>query len=142
MKKTKVFGYMMTGALSIGILGAGISAYAATDNTSTTKDTATQQKADAIIQEAKEKLAKLGVTLPARGERPDMFANLDEATKAKAKNIMDQLKAGKLTETEAKTQLAKLGVTLPARGERPDMFANLDEATKAKAEKYHGTAES
>ena len=84
--------------------------------------------------EAKSQLEKLGVTLPDKGKRPDMFANLDEATKAKAEKIMDQLKAGKLTETEAKSQLAKLGVTLPGKGERLDMFANLDAATKAKAQ--------
>ncbi|WP_205417164.1 hypothetical protein, partial [Klebsiella pneumoniae] len=43
-------------------------------------------------EQAKEKLAELGVKLPEKGKREEMFANLDGATKEKAKAIMKKAK--------------------------------------------------
>ncbi|HDX9574864.1 TPA: hypothetical protein ROY00_004491, partial [Bacillus mobilis] len=54
-----------------------------------------------------------------------------EATKEKAKSILEQEKSGKLTREQAQEELTKLGVKMP-EGKRKDMLANLDEATKEK----------
>ncbi|MCC2329328.1 hypothetical protein LKM20_29965, partial [Bacillus wiedmannii] len=67
------------------------------------------------------------------GKHGDMFANLDEATKEKAKSILEQEKSGKLTREQAKEELTKLGVELPEKEKHEDIFAGLDETTKAKA---------
>jgi polyhydroxyalkanoate synthesis regulator phasin len=109
MNKKKLFGYVVTGALSLGILGgASLPAFAA--------DTAAAPSTSAAVKHDK-------------GKR---IQNLDEATKAKVKAIFDQEKAGTITHEEAKTQLEALGLKAPA--DRPDPFANLDEATKVKAQ--------
>ncbi|SDZ39308.1 hypothetical protein SAMN04488156_1251, partial [Bacillus sp. 166amftsu] len=81
----------------------------------------------------KTKLAELGVNLPEKGKRGEMFANLDDQTKEKAKAIMKQKKAGTLTREQVKEKLAELGVNLPEKGKREEMFANLDDQTKEKA---------
>ncbi|MFJ8355411.1 hypothetical protein ACIQ69_18870, partial [Bacillus paramycoides] len=80
-----------------------------------------------------EELTKLGVKSPEKGNHKDMFAGLDEATKAKAKSILEQEKSGKLTREQAKEELTKLGVKLPEKEKHEDIFANLDAATKEKA---------
>jgi hypothetical protein len=132
---------VLTGALSVGMIGGvGTYALAATPDTNEVKqtvqalDAATQEKVQKIKEELKTQLAELGVTLPERANKGDRFANLDEETKAKAEAIMEQKKAGTITQEEAKTQLEALGVTLPERANKGDRFANLDEETKAKAE--------
>ncbi len=51
----------------------------------------------------KEKLTELGVKLPEKEKHEDMFANLDAATKEKAKAILEN----------EKKQLAELNVDLP-----------------------------
>jgi ribonuclease BN (tRNA processing enzyme) len=142
MKKKKLSGYVMVGALSVGIIGGvGTSAFATTSlETDTVKqtvgslDATTQEKVQTIKEELKAQLAKLGVTLPERGEKGERFANLDDETKAKAEAIIEKEKAGTITHEEAKAELQELGVTLPERGEKGDRFANLDDETKAKAE--------
>ncbi|MFQ3543987.1 hypothetical protein Q7A53_07860 [Halobacillus rhizosphaerae] len=53
--------------------------------------------------------------------------SLDQGTRTKAENILNQLKSGEITIKEAKTKLTDLGIKIP---EAP--FANLDEATKTK----------
>ncbi|WP_432206299.1 hypothetical protein [Bacillus thuringiensis] len=70
---------------------------------------------------------------PEKGKRKDMLADLDEATKEKAKSIFEQEKSGKLTHEQAKEELTKLGVKLPEKEKHEDIFAGLDEATKTKA---------
>jgi hypothetical protein len=68
----------------------------------------------------------------------DMFANLDEETKAKAQEILSQMNDGTITREDAEAQLAELGVELPqgrdGGGFNTDMFADLDDETKAKAQ--------
>jgi hypothetical protein len=141
MNKKKLFGYVMTGALSVGIIGGlGTSAFAASTTNTTVKqtmqklDAATQEKVDSIKEELRAQLAKIGVTLPEKGGRGDRFANLDDATKAKAEAIVEKQRAGTITNEEAKSQLEALGVTVPVRGFKGDHFANLDDATKTKVE--------
>ncbi|OAH54758.1 hypothetical protein AWH48_09250 [Domibacillus aminovorans] len=131
MKKNKLVNYVMTGALSLGVLGAaGLPALAASD---TTAGSATQEKVETIMDTLRTKLTDLGVDLPEKGAKGNLFAGLDDETKAKAEAIMEQKKAGTITEDEAKTQLKALGVTFSERGEKGDPFANLDDETKAKA---------
>ncbi|WP_176585554.1 hypothetical protein [Priestia megaterium] len=148
MKKNKMFSYIMAGALSVGVIGgAGVSAFAATNTTSSSTSTAeqavntkaslddaTKQKVESIMNDLKTQLAKLGVDLPDKGKREDILANLDATTKAKAQAIMDKEDSGKITHEEEKAQLAKLGVDLPDKGKREDILANLDATTKAKAQ--------
>jgi hypothetical protein len=165
MNKKKLFGYVLTGVLSTGIIGGlGTSVFAATTSTTSTTttasksavetkataqlDAATQAKVQKIKDDLKTQLATLGVTLPERGDKggKDKFlANLDEATKSKAQAILDKEKAGTITHEEAKTQLEALGVTLPTRGdkgEKADILANLDDATKAKAQELIDNAKT
>ncbi|WP_235816480.1 carbohydrate-binding domain-containing protein [Bacillus massilinigeriensis] len=49
------------------------------------------------------------------GDRGDMFSNLDDATREKVKNIMDQQRNGTITQEEAQKQLEALGVDIPLR---------------------------
>ena len=56
-----------------------------------------------------------------------------QATKEKAKSILEQEKSGKLTREQAKEELTKLGVKMPEKDKHKDILANLDEATKEKA---------
>ncbi|TBX72695.1 hypothetical protein E0M25_22370, partial [Bacillus mycoides] len=84
-------------------------------------------------EQVKEKLKELGVNLPEKGKHKDMFANLDEATKEKAKSILEQGKSGALTREQVKEKLKELGVNLPEKEKHEDIFTGLDEATKEKA---------
>ncbi|MGG3449841.1 hypothetical protein [Domibacillus aminovorans] len=132
MKKNKLVNYVMTGALSLGVLGAaGLPALAASD---TTTGSATQEKVETIMDTLRTKLTDLGVDLPEKDRKDDLFAGLDAKTKAKAEAIMEEQRAGTITHDEAEEQLEALGVTLLNHGEKGDLFANLDAKTKAKAE--------
>ena len=162
MNKKKLFGYVMTGALSIGLIGGYSSqAFAATESTTASNtsveqgsnvkaalDSETKQKMQAIMDELKTNLAELGVDLPtkgAKGEHGDFLADLDDATKEKAQAILDQQKEGTITKDEAQTQLTELGVDLPSKGvkgERGDFLADLDDATKEKAQALIDEAEA
>ncbi len=154
MNKKKLFGYVMTGALSLGIIGGyGAQAFAATESTTSTNtaveqasnvkstlDSETKQKMQTIMDELKTNLAQLGVDMPSKGgkgERSNFLADLDDATKEKAQAILDQEREGTITKEDAQTQLAKLGVDLPSKGDkggRGDLLADLDDATKEKAQ--------
>ncbi|KAA9028506.1 hypothetical protein [Niallia endozanthoxylica] len=143
MKKKELYALAMTGALTFGLLGTGLSAMAATNTTTASTasdkgvsviDEATKAQVQTIMEQLKADLAELGVTLPERGGKKDMFNGLDEETKTQAQAIMEQQKSGTITSEEAKAQLAELGVELPERGGKKDRFANLDEATKAQAQ--------
>ncbi|MFV2050927.1 hypothetical protein ACEWK1_26645, partial [Metabacillus sp. YM-086] len=119
----KISGLILTGVLASSIaLIAGCSSDA---ETTQTEETTTQTTEQAPEQPA--------------GNRMDMFAGLDEETKAKAEEIMIQMREGTITSEEAEAQLAELGVDLPigggaGGGPGSNMFSNLDEETRAKAE--------
>lgn len=50
---------------------------------------------------------------PGGSPRGDMFSNLDDATKTKAQEIMEQEREGKITREEAQAKLADLGISFP-----------------------------
>lgn len=56
-------------------------------------------------------------TPPEMGNRSDMFGDLDEETRAKVEEIMNQQRKGAITPEEAQTQLAELGIEIPQRRE-------------------------
>ncbi|TSI07387.1 hypothetical protein [Lysinibacillus sp. BW-2-10] len=153
MIKNKLFGYVMTGALSLGVIGGAAHAFAATEsntdatpaveqavNVKASLDETTKEKVQAIMDDLKSNLATIGVELPAKGghgPRGDFLTDLDDATKEKAQAILDQEKDGSITREEAQTQLAALGVEFPSKGNhgsRGDFLADLDDATKEKAQ--------
>jgi polyhydroxyalkanoate synthesis regulator phasin len=150
MKNNRFKAYLLTGALTLGVIGAANSPALAATNASNTAsdgfqglkvqmhqnlDDATKEKIQSIMEDTKVKLAELGVTLPQKFEKGDRFANLDDATKEKVQAIMDQVKDGSLTHEDAQKQLTELGVDLPVRGGmHGDRFANLDDTTKEKAQ--------
>lgn len=53
------------------------------------------------------------------GNPGDMFADLDEETREKVQEIMEQQREGTITREEAQAQLSELGVEFPVRGDRP-----------------------
>ena len=90
--KKKTVGYLaIAGALSFGIIGGvGVPAFAATNTptaeqaTKTVKkdlDAATKQKVKTIMDDTKKQLQELGVKLPEKEKRKEMFAGLDEQAK-------------------------------------------------------------
>lgn len=65
MNKKKLVGYVMSGALSVGVLsGIGSNVYAKTMSNSSDSSNTTQEQIQKIKAELKSKLAKLGVSLP------------------------------------------------------------------------------
>jgi hypothetical protein len=48
-----------------------------------------------------------------RGNREDMFSNLDDETREKVQSIMEQQRNGTITQEDAQAQLAELGVEIP-----------------------------
>ncbi|MGG0453890.1 hypothetical protein ABEY82_26370 [Priestia megaterium] len=154
MNKNKIFKYVMTGALSLGVIGgAGVSAFAATNSTTSSAatveqdknvkaslDEATKQKAEAIKDKLKTQLADLGVKLPEKGDKAkhdNMFTGLNDTDQEKAQTIMKQLKTGAITQEKAQTQLADLGVKLPEKGDKAkhdNMFTGLNDTDQEKAQ--------
>ena len=52
-----------------------------------------------------------------KGNRGEMFSNLDEETRTKVQSVMDQQREGTITWEEAQKQLEELGVEIPLREE-------------------------
>lgn len=48
-----------------------------------------------------------------KGNRGDMFSDLDEATRARVQEIMEKERAGEITREEAQAQLSELGIEFP-----------------------------
>ncbi|MCM3317618.1 hypothetical protein M3603_13380 [Rummeliibacillus stabekisii] len=138
MNKKKLVGYVMSGALSVGVLsGIGSNVYAKTMSNSSDSSNTTQEQIQKIKAELKSKLAKLGVSLPEPTLKNSMLANLDDATKKKAQAILDKEKDGSLSHEEAQKQLKALGVNFPehpGKGKFEAPLDNLDAATKKKAQ--------
>ncbi|MGE7090300.1 hypothetical protein ACQKII_02325, partial [Lysinibacillus sp. NPDC048646] len=143
--KSKISTYAMTGALSLGIIGGTtIPTYAAEFQKETVNvekytnlDVETQQKVNEILNDLRNELANLGVSLFSKhNEKGDKFANLDEETNTQVQEIMKQVKDGSLTQEEATIQLKELGVTLPNHTfiGKGDKFANLDEETNTQVQ--------
>jgi len=126
-------------------------------------DDATKEKAKAILdqaqagtltkEQAKSQLQELGIDMDVDFSKTThrvtvkmdaaKFDNLDDATKEKAKAILEQAQAGSLTKKQVKAQLQELGIDMDvnfskaAHGVMVKMdtskFDNLDDAAKAKA---------
>jgi hypothetical protein len=60
-----------------------------------------------------------GQNRPEMSNQGAMFADLDEETREKVQAIMEQQRAGTITQEEAQAQLAELGVEFPVRDDRP-----------------------
>ncbi len=156
-KKRKLFNYLMTGALSFGIIGGvGVSpSFAATSTGTATQvkddvypkfDEATKQKIKVIHEQVKagtltkeaaqKQLDALGVKLPMKEDRGfhGALAKLDAQTQQKVKDIFKQVKAGTLTKEAAQKQLDALGVKLPMKEDRGfhGALAKLDAQTQQK----------
>lgn len=136
MKIQKKWGTLsLAFALTLGFISsAAVSTSAATtaennqvNTTNKQLDAATKQKVDTILQKLDADLKTLGIDIPKHHPKHHLFANLDEKTKAQAKEIMKKLKAGAITREQADAQFKKLGISLPSHPK----FKNLDEKTKA-----------
>lgn len=99
-----------------------------TINDYTGLDVEKHAQASEIILQLKEQLNELGVSVGHKHSHP--FSNLDDETKEKAKEILNNLKEGTITKEEAKTQLAELGVK---HEKKHHHFEGLDNETKEKA---------
>ncbi|QED46856.1 hypothetical protein [Cytobacillus dafuensis] len=137
MNKKKLIGYVMTGVLSVGIVGGlGASAFATStqendkvkQSTNSLTDTETQER----IQKIKDELKALGITLPGQVDKDEYLANLDAATKKKLEAIAGKIKTNKLTSEEA-LEIRKQRINLPKQEKRAEKFANIDAETRAKA---------
>ncbi|GLI86621.1 hypothetical protein ANABIO32_44540 [Rossellomorea marisflavi] len=82
---------------------------------------------DLTEEEAKEKIADLGIEMP---QRPD---GMDEETHQKTHDIRDRYMAGMITKEEAQKELDELDVDFDL-DKMPDPFADLDATTKKKAQ--------
>lgn len=140
MKRNNILGaFLLTCALTLSMMfSMTIPSFTATaqDHVLTSEknsnlDAATQQKVKTVLNKLDEDLTKLGVTVPKK-PHCEMFEKLDDQTKVKVKEIMKQMKEGKITEEEGLAQLKKLGITLPKHHPKVDQFSKLDDNTKAK----------
>jgi uncharacterized caspase-like protein len=137
MNKRKLLGCVLTGALSVGIIGGmGASAFAtatqendkAKQSANDSTDTITQERIQKILDE----LQALGLTPPGKMDKDAYLATLDAATKAKLEEIAGELKSKKLTSEEA-LEIRKQRINLPKQEKKTEKFTNIDEETKAKA---------
>ncbi|MDF2606215.1 MAG: mgtE intracellular domain protein [Bacillales bacterium] len=145
MQNKRMASYIITGVITVGLLGGTIIPVFAASEAQTSKtvekkykfeqnlNAETRSKIKAIMDDAETQLKTLGVEMPQRG-RKAQFKSLDVATKEKVKVIMDKKRVGTITHEEAQKQLKDIGVEMPVRGEKADPFANLDSETKAKAQ--------
>ncbi|SOC37119.1 hypothetical protein [Ureibacillus acetophenoni] len=81
-----------------------------------------KEKAKEIINNLKEQLSKLGITIDKK------HIHLDDQSKEKVIEIFKNLHEGKISDEEAEAQLKEFGITLPKDNE----FKNMDQETKEK----------
>lgn len=114
-------------------------------------DDATKEKAKAILEQAqagsltkeqvKAQLQELGINMDVDFGKGHHFQvkmdkskmdNLDEATKEKVKSILDQMKAGTLTEEQVKAKLQELGINMEVKfGTAHSMTKGTNKVMKA-----------
>lgn len=137
MNKKKLIGCILTGVLSVGIVGGmGVSAFAAAtqendkvkQSAKDVSDTLTQER----IQKIKDELKALKITFPEEVDKDVFLANLDPATKEKLEAIAEQLKRNKLTSGEA-LEIRKQRINLPKQEKGTEKFTNIDAETRTKA---------
>lgn len=138
-RRRKILTYTLIGALSLGLVGsptvlangANVQKEPRSSEKHKKVDPETQKKVDNILNTLKSDLSGLGIS--PHNERSDVFANLDDKTKGKAKEIIRKVKDGTITKEDADKQLKALGVELRKHHDSDALFANLDDKTKAKA---------
>ncbi|MGN7403313.1 hypothetical protein ACTHO0_26030 [Cytobacillus praedii] len=137
MNNKKLIGCVLTGVLSMGIVGGmGVSAFA----TTTHENSKAKQSAEYVtntlsqedIQKIRDELKALGLTVPDQVDKNEYLANLDAATKEKLEAIAEKLKTQRLTSEEA-LELRKQRINLPKQENATDKFINIDAVTRAKA---------
>lgn len=115
-------------------------------------DEAGKEKAKAILEQAqagsltkeqvKTQLQELGIDMDVNFSKAthgvmikmdtSKFDNLDDATKEKVKSILDQMKAGTLTEEQANAQLQELGINIVVKSGRENgMTKDANKVMKA-----------
>ena len=83
----------------------------------------------------KKELVALGVTFPDHKELHKQYDNLDAETKAKLKEIKQQVKEGKLTKEQAFEKMKEFGITFPHKEDHMNkIFDELDAEKRKKAE--------
>lgn len=135
----KLTSLLLAFALTLGVISQmAVPAFAASNNheihvseKNSSLDADTKQKVDKALTKLDSDLAKLGVPIP-KHHHCQMFENLDEQTKNKAKEIMKQMKNGSITKEDGLAKLKQLGITLPKHHPKDDIFSKLDEQTKTK----------
>ncbi|WP_431026863.1 hypothetical protein [Lysinibacillus sp. LZ02] len=136
--KKRLTTYIAAGALAMGVtVSAVMPAIQANDyfvhgHEMHKLDAETREKVDDILINLKKELVTLGVTFPDPEETHDKFEGLDEETKAKVKEIKQQMKDGRLTKEQAAEKCKELGVELPNHKDK--MFEELDAAKRKQAE--------
>ena len=101
----------------------------------TNLDADTKEQVDEILGNLKKELIALGVTFPDRIELHKQYDELDDETKAKLKEIRQQVKEGKLTKEQAFEKMKELGIQFPHKEDHMNkMFEELDAEKRKKAE--------
>ena len=98
MDSKKLFSCVMTGVLSIGIIGGiGPLAFADTTQESNKKELPTDLLTNMNkIQEMKDELKSLGVSPVSQTEKDHYMANLDADTRKKIEEMIEKIKVNKL----------------------------------------------
>lgn len=131
MYNKKLFSCVMTGILSVGIIGGiGPSAFANTsqesDKEKVSADFSTKKEK---FQKIKDELNALGVSPHSQAEKDDYIANLGADTRRKIEEMIDKIKANKLTSDETK-EIRRQRIHIPKQETDDKRFAELDEESK------------
>ncbi|MFO1443250.1 hypothetical protein KDN24_08480 [Bacillus sp. Bva_UNVM-123] len=131
MYNKKLISCVMTGILSVGIIGGiGPSAFADTsqesDKEKVSADFSTKKEK---FQKIKDELNALGVSPHSQAEKDDYIENLDADTRRKIEEMIDKIKANKLTSDETK-EIRRQRIHIPKQETDDKRFAELDEEAK------------
>ena len=128
--------YVIVGAFVLSMMiSIGIPHTLAAEH-QTNLDANTKKQVDEILSNLKNELVALGVTFPDHKELHKQYDDLDEETKAKLKEIKQQVKEGKLTKEEAVEKMKELGITCPYKKDHMNKrFDELD-AEKRKKQRH------
>ena len=101
----------------------------------TNLDANTKKQVDEILINLKKELVALGVTFPEHKALHKQYEELDNETKAKLKEIKQQVKEGKLTKEQAFEKMKELGIEFSHKENHMNkMFEELDAENRKKAE--------
>ena len=137
--KKRFVQYVIAGVLVLSMLvSVGMPNAFATEHHGdelTNLDANTKKQVDEILFNLKKELVALGVTFPEHKELHKQYDELDAETKAKLKEIKQQVKEGKLTKEQAFEKMKELGIKFPHKEDHMNkMFEELDAEKRKKAE--------